>query len=529
MRGYIPVVDIFAGPGGLSEGFSNFETALHRRVFDVVLSIEKEKHARETLKLRTFYRLLRSDTSLKLANYFRFLRGEITLDKLYDSHRSIELKADRIAWQAELGLTSTYPREKVDQRIEEALDGVSNFVLIGGPPCQAYSIAGRSRNKNNKNYDPKQDKHQTLYKEYLQILADNNPLVFVMENVKGLISAELENERLLNMIISDLKHPSDALQKSNSRSPRYGYNLFSFVQEGPIDEKSSKSLVIRSEEYGVPQQRHRVIILGIRDDFNQINPLKLTRKNENTVESIIADLPKLRSGLSSIPDSHDRWKSEIKSIQGTNWFNELKSIDSDLHLLMSELLQDIGQEDLSRGDRFLDYECKGPLSLKQWISSRRIKGVCNHDTRSHIVSDLHRYFFASSYALLYGTSPKLDEFPTDLLPNHRNALYSLEIERKQVFSDRFRVQLANKPSTTITSHISKDGHYYIHPDPTQCRSLTVREAARLQTFSDDYYFCGSRTAQYQQVGNAVPPYLACQIAEIVYDVIVQMGVFYDSR
>lgn len=173
-----------------------------------------------------------------------------------------------------------------------------------------------------------------------------------MENVKGLISAELENKRVLNLIINDLKHPSDALQQSNSRRTRYGYNLFSFVQEGPIDDKSSKNLVIRSEEYGVPQQRHRVIILGIRDDFNQINPLKLTRKKENTVESIIADLPKLRSGLSSIPDSNERWKSEINSIRGTNWFNELKSKDSALYCLMSELLQHIGKVDLSRETGF---------------------------------------------------------------------------------------------------------------------------------------------------------------------------------
>jgi len=132
-----------------------------------------------------------------------------------------------------------------------------------------------------------------------------------------------------------------------------------------------------------------------------------------------------------------------------------------------------------------------------------------------MASDLHRYLFVSTYASVFNHSPKLNDFPVDLLPNHKSAILK---NNSIAFSDRFRVQLRNRVATTITSHISKDGHYFIHYDPVQCRSLTVREVARLQTFPDNYHFEGTRTSQYHQIGNAVPPYLAKQIAEVLKDV-----------
>lgn len=154
-----------------------------------------------------------------------------------------------------------------------------------------------------------------------------------------------------------------------------------------------------------------------------------------------------------------------------------------------------------------------PEHLKNWLVDKRLNGILNHEVRQHMMSDFLRYGFAAAFAEVHGHSPRgAKEFPQTLYPEHKNW-------ETGKFVDRFKVQISDAPSSTVTSHLSKDGHYFIHPDASQLRSLSVREAARLQTFPDNYFFEGSRGAQFKQVGNAVPPWMARQIAGVVYSLL----------
>ena len=495
----IPVIDIFAGPGGLGEGFSSVFDYSGNRVFKTVLSIEMEPYAHQTLTLRSFYRQFKQGEAPD--EYYQVLKGEISVDELYslEKFKKQSKAARNEAKLAKLGYSDdSVPPVIVDEWINEALRGEKDWILTGGPPCQAYSVVGRSR-RQEMVLDAEKDERVDLYKQYLRILEKHRPAVFIMENVKGMLSARSKTNSIFEKIMEDLKAP--------------GYKIFSLVKEPrnnlfDAPEFEPEDFIIRSEDYGIPQARHRVILLGIREDFYTVPPEILEKKESVSVKQVIDDLPRLRSALSKQKNSWDNWSKKVSEITLNG---VMESMDDEVVKVIKRTVNELRKPHKASGAEFVEsrVDAKPVEYEKKWYQDNRIGGACNHESRGHMGSDLHRYLFASAFAKAKNRSPKLEDFPKDLLPDHKNVQESIKTKK---FVDRFRVQLLDEPSKTITSHISKDGHYYIHFDPKQCRSLTVREAARIQTFPDNYFFCGPRTSQYIQVGNAVPPLLACQIA-----------------
>lgn len=505
----IPVIDLFAGPGGLGEGFSSLRSVTSEGVFKIKLSIEMDEHAHRTLELRAFFRNFPQGRAPEA--YYDYLRGKLSREELFEKFPDEAGAASEEAWRATLG-SPALPKRRIDERISTALAGAKNWVLIGGPPCQAYSLVGRSRVVGGEGLEKyESDPKHRLYRHYLRVLAVHRPPVFVMENVKGLLSAKVKQERIFERILKDLARPAMVGQIA-TEVPELEYKLVSLVQRTSAEHHEPEEFVVCAEEYGIPQARHRIIILGIRSDILRQHRL-LERHTKTTVEQVIGDLPRLRSGISKGGDSPELWQQAIREMVATPWFQN-GELDATLRETLKAAARRIGHG-LDRGGEFVSCDAV-PAWNAEWFRDTRLGGVCNHATRGHIRSDLHRYFFASVFARAHRRSPLLEDFPRALLPAHKNVQAAL---KETKFNDRFRVQLRDKPSTTIVSHIAKDGHYFIHYDPAQCRSLTVREAARLQTFPDNYRFEGPRTEQYRQVGNAVPPLLAQQIAGIVAELL----------
>lgn len=504
------VVDLFAGPGGLAEGFTSIRDERGRSPFKLAFSIEKDAAAHRTLRLRAFLRQFPNGYPPAYYEFLNFGGPEPDWSKSFPKQWKA---AEAEALQLELGLEEH--AGLISKKIDELKARASGrTIVIGGPPCQAYSMAGRSRNRSVDGYDPAADDRHFLYKEYIGILEKLRPAAFVMENVKGMLSSAVSGESIFSRVLSDLR--------SAGGSPD-SYVLMALSSPGskhpPLRETSqARDFVIHAEKFGVPQRRHRIIIVGIRSDLfaslgSDTEDVR-SPPNPAIVRHLLAGMPPLRSGLSR-DDSPEAWADAM--IEGVEAVIEATAdAENDdwlaVHRLASRFLKRFSAAKRRRpreasGKPAVGLGC--PPELAKWIVDPKMTGITNHVSRGHMKSDLARYFFVASFGAKRGRSPVAGDFPEGLAPKHKNWSTG-------VFSDRFRVQLWNEPSTTVTSHLSQDGHYFIHPDEEQCRALTVREAARLQTFPDNYFFEGNKTQQFIQVGNAVPPFLAREIGATLF-------------
>ncbi len=527
----IPVIDLFAGPGGLGEGFSSIRNDQGDRVFQTIMSIEMEDNAHATLRLRAFFRRIFDVRGVIPTEYLGYMahHDAAHLAALQQAFPEEWAAADKEAVQGTLAIDDYSYAEEANKRLAEYKKDDPDLptVIIGGPPCQAYSLVGRSRRAHDEKLQ--EDVKQTLYVCYLQFVDTVRPDIFVMENVKGLLSAKLHEEHVLSLIRQDVKE--------------LGYTLHSLEVEDP---QKPGDFIVHSERHGIPQARHRIILVGVRDDTD-IDQIRILRNHSlTTVSEALVGMPRLRSSFSRRAKSETdmQWSDYVldaacrlsTALTEPDEESGMANIDRPTRNQMVRCLRHLTKQTLPRHDLATHVDTKAFKNatdnpLRRWYRGRLEQVGSNLLTsdhvRSHMASDLDRYLFSSVFSAVTGRPAKLADFPSKLLPNHKNIQGK---NLKQVeFNDRFRTQLDDRPSTTVTSHISKDGHYFIHPDYTQVRSLTVREAARLQTFPDDYVFEGNRTSQYQQVGNAVPPLLANQIAVCIADALGRAAKGYFSE
>ena len=439
-------IDLFAGCGGLSEGFK-------QAGFDVIAQIEMERWACESLRTRHLYYGLKALGKGYL--YRKYLREEISREDILDRFPELSESISHRVIQATLGSDGT---KQILEKIEASrrYHGASRFhVLLGGPPCQSYSLAGRSRDP----FRMENDERHYLYRHYLEILERLQPDFFLYENVPGLFTARAEGKEIFIRILNDFSSLDPPYEITPPRQQVF---------------KAPGSYILNSADFHIPQSRKRLILIGYKKSLEDKNPeiknifkrlqkqaLKNKEGNYLTVRDAIADLYPLKPGEGS-----DGWLAP--------------------------------------------YNSNANLTPYQRRMRKDSPGILNHRARTHMQSDLERYrFFIEHHRNGNGAAHLNDlmEKRPDLIPNHKHL---------DKFLDRFKVQWWDYPSSTITAHICKDGHYYIHPDINQCRSFSVREAARCQSFPDNYKFEGPRTEQFRQVGNAVPPLLARVIGRYIH-------------
>lgn len=390
-------VDLFAGCGGLSEGF-------YRLGYKALAHVEINHWACETLRKRM--------------KYYGYGSQEI---------------ADGVI---ERDITDV----DIIRSIDRAVGGQAVDVIIGGPPCQAYSTAGRVRDCKKMAEDPR----NFLFESYVRVLEHYQPKYFVFENVVGLLSAKVKDQLILPQIFSALGR----LYHIESR-PDY--------------------LVHNTAEYGVPQMRKRVIILGVRRDLSNGSIRELYNKLNKT-----------------------HWSPETLDLEriGKKQFVSVKEAIGDLPFVLP------GED---KSTFHFAYPCDN--EYLQRIGKRGEYPLYDHIARKHNDLDRERFAVMIHNRWTFGQL--------------RRNCPQYEHKQARVFDNSYVVQWWDLPSKTILAHIHKDGFQFIHPDEKQARSFTVREAARIQSFPDDFEFCGSRGEKYKQIGNAVPPLFAEALANAI--------------
>lgn len=388
-------IDLFSGCGGLSEGF-------YRMGFTALAHVEINHWACETLRKRMAY-----------YGYPNIEREVIEKDIT-----SADILTD----------------------IDNAVAGRSVDVIIGGPPCQAYSTAGRVRDSKGMASDPR----NFLFESYVKILEYFRPKFFVFENVTGLLSARVNGKPIMPSIMSALG------------------NSYKIINDPNI-------LVHNTADYGVPQIRKRVIIMGVRKDI-------ATKE--------VIDL------YNGVVKTH--WNPETDTVErkGLKKFVSVREAIGDLPPVEPG-------EDASTNS--YDYPCNN--AFLERIGKAGIYPLMDHIARKHNALDRERFAIMINNHWSFGQLRK--EMP------------QYEHEHARVFDNSYVVQWWDLPSKTILAHIHKDGFQFIHPDGNQTRSFTVREAARIQSFPDDFEFAGSRGEKYKQIGNAVPPLFAEALAKSI--------------